>query len=222
MGHTKIRLKVKILQANGEALSAGSKVGPVNNFLHSLFSHVHIELNNMCITQSSGLYNYRSIIENLLNYGYDARYTHLRSSLFEKDTAGAMNGDDANLGHAIRREELQSGEIDLESHIHSDIFNQNKLLLSNVPMVIKFYESKPEFALMTTPTDVSKYTFKITEALLLVRKVKVANAIAIAHEAALLRTPARYFITRVEVKSFSIPKDLMSHSVPNLFLGKKV
>lgn len=219
LGHTTLRLRVKILQANGEALPQNCKVGPVNNFLHSLFSHVHIELNNMCITQSSGLYNYRCMIENLLNYGYDASLSHLANSLFVKDTAGAMSGSDDNLGHVKRREYAASGEFDLESHIHSDIFNQNKLLLSNCPMVIKFYKAKPEFALMTDPSDTAKYTIKITEALLVMRKVKVASAIAIAHEAALLKTPARYFITRVEVKNFSISKDLMSTSFPSLFIG---
>jgi hypothetical protein len=208
------------LQSTGEAITSDLKIGPINNFIHSLFSHIHIELNNTCITQTSGLYSYRSLLENLLNYGYDARESHLLSSGFVKDTAGSMDGSDSNLGHAKRRTQAGVGEFDLESPIHADIFNLNSLMLSNVAMVIKFYKSKPEFCLMGPPSETSRYTLKITDAQLLVRKVKLASAVAIAHETALSSISARYFITRVEVKHFSIPKDLMSHSVSNLFLGK--
>ncbi len=227
LGHTKLRIRAKILKDGGESTKdgeGGAKVlaGPVNNLLHSLFSQVHIELNNTCITQSAGLYNYRAMIENLLNYGVDARETHLRTSLFRKDS-GSMNHDEtSNVGFKYRKDVMEkSSEIDLESHIHADIFNVNKLLLSNVPLMIKFYKSKPSFVLMTdTATDKNKYTIKITEASLLVRKIKVSSSIALAHEAALLKTNARYFITRVEVKNHTIPKDLMSTCVNNLFIGE--
>lgn len=208
-----------ILLANGEPLPADCKVAPVNNFLHSLFSNVHIELNTMCITQSTGLYSYRALIENLINYGVDARETHLRSSFFKKDTAG-LNADDTNEGYVARRTWTNGGEFDMESFIHADIFNQNKYMLSNVPMTIKLYKSKPEFSLMSTTSDLSKYKVKISEAVLVIRKVKIAPAVSIAHEAALLKTPAKYPITRVEIKHFTIPKDLMTTSVDNLFIGQ--
>lgn len=208
-----------ILLANDDPLPAECKVAPVNNFLHSLFSSVHIELNTMCITQGAGLYSYRAMIENLINYGCDARDTHLRSSFFKKDTAG-LNGEDSNVGHVTRRGWTNNSEFDLESFLHCDLMNQNKYMLSNLPMTLKFYKSKPEFSLMTAPNDVNKYKIKITEAVLVIRKVKIAPAVAIAHEAALLKTTAKYPITRVEVKHFTIPKDLMTTSIDNLFIGQ--
>lgn len=66
------------------------KVGPINNFLHSLFSQVTLWLNNTQIENSNGSYAYRAYIENLLNYGKGAKTSHLRSCLFEKDTPGYM------------------------------------------------------------------------------------------------------------------------------------
>jgi hypothetical protein len=50
-------------------LEAADNVGPVNNFLHSLFSQVDVSLNGVLITNSSNTYGYRAYIENLLSYG---------------------------------------------------------------------------------------------------------------------------------------------------------
>lgn len=47
---------------------AGVVVGPVNNWLHSMFSQVDVYLNQKCITPPNNCYPYRAYIENLLNY----------------------------------------------------------------------------------------------------------------------------------------------------------
>ncbi len=54
--------KVKITRANGDNLEADDTVGPVNNFLHSLFSQVDVSLNGTLITNSTNTYAYRSYI----------------------------------------------------------------------------------------------------------------------------------------------------------------
>lgn len=220
LGHSKIRIKVRIVNDKGENLPANSPVAPVNNFLHSLFSNVQVELNQKCITSQSSMYGYKSYIDNILNYGSDARESHLTTSLFYKDTAGAMGACDANIGYKKRNSFATGGEIDLESHIHSDIFNQNKYLLNGVQMGIKFYKSRPEFALMTTEGDTVKYSIKITDAVLIIRKVKMSPALLVAHATTMLKHSARYPITRVEVKNVTIPRGIQSTSLENVFLGQ--
>lgn len=131
-----------------------------------------------------------------------------------------MEASEGNTGYVERRSKISKGEFDLESPIHSDIFNLNQLLLSEVPLTMKFYKAKPEFALMAPAGDDNKYIIKITDAQLVMRRVRVAATVATAHEASLLKVPARYFLDRVEVKNYTIPKDLMTYSVTNLFLGK--
>jgi hypothetical protein len=168
LSHAKIRIRVKILTEKNEPLTAAHSVAPVNNFLHSLFSNVQIELNQKCITPQSGLYNYRAMVENLLNYGGEAKNTHLTSSLFYKDTPGKMSAVDDNKGYSKRHSFAQAGEFDMESHIHSDIFNQNKYMLNGVQMVMKFYKSRSDFSLMVKQDDSNKYKIKITEAALVV------------------------------------------------------
>ena len=83
-------VKVKITQADGTNIANDAEVGPVNNFLHSLFSQVDISLNGTLITSSTNTYPYRAYIENLLSHGPDSKESQLTASLFYKDTPGRM------------------------------------------------------------------------------------------------------------------------------------
>jgi hypothetical protein len=81
-----------------EDLKQSHLVGSVNLFLHSLFFQVDISLNGKNITTSVNTYPYRCILETLLNYGDEAKKTHLTSSYFYKDTAGKMDSLAENQG----------------------------------------------------------------------------------------------------------------------------
>ena len=90
-GNSLLYVKAKITRANGNNLAAETNTGPVNLFLHSLFSQVDIELNGTLITSSTSTYPYRAMLETLLSYGEDAKTTQLTSALFYKDEAGKMD-----------------------------------------------------------------------------------------------------------------------------------
>jgi len=77
-------VKAKITKANGTALDAETKVGPVKLFLHSLFSQVDVSLNEQLISPSTNTYSYRAMIETLQNYGEDAKSSQLSMALFTK------------------------------------------------------------------------------------------------------------------------------------------
>lgn len=66
-------VRAKITRANGTNLEETDTVGPVNNFLHSLFSQVDVSLNGTQITNSTNTYPYRAYIETLLSYGSSAK-----------------------------------------------------------------------------------------------------------------------------------------------------
>lgn len=67
--YVKARLTTMVppVPAGQQAPPAGT-VGPVNNWLHSMFSQVDVYLNQKCITPPNNCYPYRAYIENLLNY----------------------------------------------------------------------------------------------------------------------------------------------------------
>lgn len=103
LAHTTLHLIAKIILDEPKVEKDVMNIAPVNNWMHSIFSQVDIYLNQKCITPPSNNYNYRAYIENLLNYGSDAKSSHLSSIVWEKDTAGkmdavAISGDSANTG----------------------------------------------------------------------------------------------------------------------------
>lgn len=216
LAHTTLHLvaKVKI----DETLTAGTaaEIGPVNNWLHSLFSQVDVHLNQKCISPPSNSYGYRAYIENLLNYGSAAKNSHLTTCMWYKDQSGKFN-DLANTGY-IKRKALVADEkaVELYSNLHCDIFNINKFMLNGVELGLKLIRSKDEFHLLGN----HKAHVEIIEANLFVRKVKINPSILLAHARALSVNTAKYPITRVEVKTVTIGTGIQSKSIDNIFLGQ--
>ena len=77
---TQLFEKAKITKANGTALD----VGPVNLFLHSLFSQADVSLSERLISPSTNTYPYRAMIETLLNYGEDVNQVNCLWLCFTK------------------------------------------------------------------------------------------------------------------------------------------
>ncbi|KFM62900.1 hypothetical protein X975_04584, partial [Stegodyphus mimosarum] len=91
LSQTQLYVKVIILKNDVKPITAESKVGPVNRFLHSIFSQVDISLNEKLVFTSNNTYPYRAMIEKLLNHGLDTKTSQLSSELFFKDTGEHMN-----------------------------------------------------------------------------------------------------------------------------------
>ena len=68
-GNTMLYVKAKVTALDGTNLPADAAFGPVNLFLHSLFSQLDISLNGTLITASTNTYPYRAMMETLLSYG---------------------------------------------------------------------------------------------------------------------------------------------------------
>lgn len=70
---------------------------------------------------------------------------------------------------------------------------------------------------MTSSKD---YTIRITEASLLVRRVKISPGILLAHARALSKATAKYPLTRVEVKAISMHAGVHGDTLDNVILGQ--
>lgn len=130
--NTMLYVKAKLTAADGTALADDAAVGPVNLFLHSLFSQVDISLNGTLITASTNTYPYRAMLETLLSYGEDAKKSQLTSALFYKDQADRMDSVDfddnaVNEGLFKRRAlAVESRTFDMMGRLHADIFFQDR------------------------------------------------------------------------------------------------
>ena len=191
-------------------------IGPVNNWLHSLFSQVDLSLNGRLITPSTNTYPFRAYMETLLTYGPAAKKSHLTGSLWYKDTAGHMDdAANANEGFSSRRKWIKnSRSVTMIGRPHVDLCFQDRLILNGVDMKMRFVRSKDVFNLMGNGRVV------IEDMSLFVRKVRVHPSVQLGHIKALDKTTAKYPLKRVETKVFSIPKHNMSANQENLFLGQ--
>ena len=220
-GNTLLYVKAKVTQADGTDLASDDVVGPVNLFLHSLFSQVDISLNGALITSSTNTYPYRAMLETLLSYGHDAKTSQLTSALYYKDTADNMDSLDfankPNEGLATRRRlASQSRVIDMMGRLHADIFFQDRYMINEVNTKIKLIRTKDTFCLM----GAGNFKVKITHASLFVRKVKLMPSVFLAHAKALERGTAKYPIRRVVCKSFAIPQNYLDVNHEKLFSGQ--
>ena len=180
------------------------------------------------VSNLSPTYAYQAILETLLNYGIDAKSTHLGASLYAKDTAshmdvvnpGADDNDGVNTGLKARYAYTsESKTVDMIGPIHSDIFFQSKFLLNGVELRLKLNRSKSQFCLVSSAQHPG-YKAVITGATLLVRKMKISPAVQLAHAEAMKQGPAKYPIQRCVIKVISIPGGTMSLNKDHIFLGQ--
>lgn len=226
LAHTMIAVNVKIV-ANG---TSNYKVAPVNNFLHSLFNQVDVYFNQKLVAPPNNAYPYRAYIETLLNYGPAAKNSHLTTALWYPDTPGAFStppgiapNDVAlhNDGQEIREAFTKEGKVvDMIGHLHCDVFNQDKFLLNGVEVRLRLVRSKDDFCLVESPVKDVSHKVQITDATLMVRRVKINPGVLVAHAKALSKATAKYPITRVEVKAFTMHSGVIGDTLDNVILGQ--
>lgn len=219
LAHTMLKASVQITPLNADT---DKFVGPVNNLLHSMFNQIDVYFNQKLVSPPNNTYPYRAYLETLLNYGPAAKNSHLTTVLWESDVAGKMDvapDSEENAGLKVRQSYLSGGKtVDMIGHLHCDVFNQDRFLLNGVEVRLRLVRSKDSFCLMNNSN--TDYKIHISEATLLVRRVKVSPTILIAHAKALSTTSAKYPITRVEIKTFTMHSGIVGDSLENVILGQ--
>lgn len=219
-----LKITAAIRRGDGSNLEADDDdiVGPVTNWLHSLFSQVDVSLNNVLLSPSTRNYAYRAFIETLLSYGPSAKNSFLTAEMWKEDTPGHVDKAVVtdNLGFAWRAgRTARSKKVQMMGRLHSDLFFQDRYLLNNVDLRIRLVRNKDEFCILTSSNDKS-YRVEITDAVFFARKVSVLPAIRMAHAKALEKGTAKYPIRRVATKVFSVAQGAHIINQENLYLGR--
>lgn len=220
---SRLYVKARIKHANGDSLKPTEYVGPINNFLHSMFSQVDVTVQNKLITSTTTHYPYKAMIQNMLSYGTDAKQSQLTTQLYLKDKTGhyddsdVQNGSNASL-YARSIYFSQSQTCDMEGPLLHDLFNLDRYMLNSLAINVKLYRSRPEFCLMTSETT-PNFEVVIEDIALKVCKLQVIPSIITAHAEKLKTTNAKYPFTRTEVRLISIATGSLSFNYNNLFNG---
>lgn len=224
LSKTLIEIKAEIRKLDGTRVADTVKVAPINNTLQSLFSQLDVTLNDVTVSSSNTTYPFRSYIENHLNYGSDAKRSRLCAGMYFIDDNITIHnpipddGETTNTGLKQRHSMCTGKTFDMIGGLHGDVFNQDRFLLNDVTLRLRFSRSKDQFVLMSSEANPS-FRIEIISAKLHIRKLKIAPNLILAHEKILATRSAKYPITRVEVKVFHLPQGQTSFTHDNLILG---
>ena len=218
-----LKLKCKITKANGTNIVAEDVVTMINYPIASLYSQVDILLGGKVISSSTNNYAFRAYLETLLNYGEDAKKTQLGMGLFYQDTPGQLNVLDPEGENSGLNERNEYGRLSrtvcLQGRIHSDIFNQGRLLINGVPLRITLHRQKNHFVLLSANQN-ADYKVKIIDIAFCLRKVQLTPHKFEEIQKRLEKGPALYHLNRVDIKTHSIAAGLTSLNWDNAILGQ--
>ena len=219
-------LKVKVLKADGSNLDGASKLGFANYPIASLVNQVDVILGGELISSTTNTYAHRSMLEVLLNYDKEAAESQLGCGLFCKDTTGQMEDMDItadpvlNTGLGTRSEWTKTSKtVELQGRTHSDLFNQEKLILNSVDLTVKLHCHKPEFCLLSADTAPA-YKITIADAIFYVKKLELTPSVFNGINTVLNNKNAQYAITKTTLKVFTVLRGQQSQHINNAFLGE--
>ena len=196
---------------------------PVNLMLHSMFRQVDFTLNDTLVTSSNDTYPYRAYLTTMLSYGEGPKKTFLEYlEYFYWDDHGEYDAD-SNL--AIARKNLRSGNsksTEVMGRLHVDMCMQERLIPNNVTAKFTLYRSDPEFCLLgqSSSGGGKKCQVIIEDASLVARRVKLAASEQLRLEKAISSTGARYPVTHVVTKHFTVGSGASSVDLDAMFTGQ--
>ncbi|XP_053207030.1 uncharacterized protein F54H12.2-like [Panonychus citri] len=201
MAATMLHIKVQVIDSTNEPTKNAVKAMMARNFGNALFEQVDLFLNGVNLCQASNMYHYQAFLEDLL-YKFPNPV------------------DTGNLSKKEPQFVVASRTYDLFFRLHLPICQQDRLMVNGIPMVFKLTRSPLTFPVWaTTEADTETYKTKITSLSLFIRRVKLFPDAQAGLITTLNKVPAKYFIIRNEMKSFTITKDVNMITVENLFNG---
>ena len=233
LSRTRLAVRCQVVKKTKPALylnqrtddsTALGKVGPINNFLHSLWSRVDVSLQDKLLTSADTNYSYLAYLETLLANSKAAKEGYLESVLFKKDSAEFFNAKDpvlgGNSGLKWRSEFVENSNIfDLSGPLLADVTQIQKYIPNGIPLNVKLYPTSSEWRLMSAESD-PDYEVKVISAVLHVAKVSVQPEILLAHSQLLKEKMAFFPYTKTEIKKFGLPKGAFSFTLDDPWQGR--
>lgn len=205
----------------GKTVTAGAKVGMVNNMIQSVFESVEVFVSNQATTKTDRNNGYNTFLQTICNHGEDALKTYFELSGFQKDTAGKMDSiDGTNDGFTKRRAMFKGTEnkVELIGKVFSPIFFQEKALPTQTSLRIILRQASKQFMMMHEDGD---FDVKITDAVLMVQKVHLVTGLKQSYIDLLEEGHAiPYFLRTPSINHITIEEGSSQYMRDNLFLGK--
>ena len=228
---------------------ATDKIGPVNGFLHFLFSQVEVKINGTSVENSNKMYPYRAYFDIISRHDIDTQMTQLNNEMFIPDQAGYFENydlEDEPLVYKLDNDYLNNKIVNRTGGTKKTnegyINRRNRFLTASADGEIELcgklhinLASTPKYMLNNVSVEIiltrsdpqfclmgvsGDYSVYISEAVFRYRKIKYSDRVAIGHLAGLERMNAQYPYKEVKMNSVSIPSGSESLTITNIHNGK--
>ena len=219
-------LVIKKLKPDGTADPAGpakdEEATPVNLSLHAMFNQIDIYINGVRMSQASGMYPYKAMIQTMLDNTADAKNTQLKAVGYKQETGKDLDAYSMTDPGIYWRHKLFRGSqsVEFEGPLLEDVLQVKRYLLNNLKVQIKLYPSQKQFYVMATD-DTKDYKIVLEDIVFKACMVKVNPGIILGHAKAMETRNALYNYTKYETKSYSIPANQRTVYLDNLFQGTR-
>lgn len=194
-------------------------VSPINLIGKTFFKQVKLYLGSKLVFDSGDKYAYRSFMETELNYGTDAKHSHLQSALYTSE-AGEKFDDADNEGFKERGKYFKDGNlVEVTAPLHIDLFMQDRYLLSGTDLRLELNRNSNDFVLQS-PQGATNAVLEIVQMKLFVRKVEILDSVGLALEKTMHSFAAKYPIRRVMLTNLHIPSTSQSTPLNTLYSGQ--
>ena len=219
LSRTRLSVTVQILAEDGTGVKDADKCALVNNSMSSLFASAQVSLKNSVISHSDFNYPYRAFLETALNYSNDVKTYRLSGQGYIQDQPSKFDSQE-NFGYKGRKlQTLEGNAFEYVGPLHVDVCSQHLLLPSMLDFSVTLTPSRQEFALQNFDHATKPFRYVITDAKLLVTKVKLYAPAAVLFEQTIAKSPARMPIEYVKINTLSVPAGVKSHARDNIFHG---
>ena len=174
---TYLLIRAKVVRGVGTDIAADTPMARVNNWLHSLFSHVDAYLNDTFVTPSVNTYPFRAYVDTVLSYGAEANNIQLTSQLWYNDT----KVDGGNGGLVERWSHIsESRVVEMMGRLHVDLFLKDIFILNGPSVKIRLVRTNDAFSLIAGGKK-PDYKVQIVDDVLFARKAVLSPNVQMAH-----------------------------------------
>lgn len=225
--NSRIKISCRLTDGNGQPLADGEPVAPINLVLQSMFSQVDCSLQQTSVSALGNNYPYRAYLDTVLqkkNWNVVDRQSQLFIKDVTSDGSNAMDDPDpttgTNEGLYKRYSYLRRGKIlEMEGPLYLDFFQQNKVILNGVGLMLKFWPSKNSFRLMSS-NDTPDYHLQIVDATFRLCVQTPNSALLVAHDKMSKQSPAIYPLSGTTIKIASIGAGNYGFTTDDMFQGE--
>jgi hypothetical protein len=209
-----------------------NNVSVINNLLNSFWQQIDLSIGDTQTTVSLQTYAWKSYFENLVGFSDDAKKSYMSSlgwfcdELFESPHKPNVIRNKI-IRHvspegvdSTKNNEQSTGRIhELFGKLNFDLAFQGRALLGGLRLKFKLVPNPAEFYIMCSDEKITPKV-EFIEIALNITRAKVDNEVVEAHLKALEITPARYPITRLDVKTTTINAGTLNTTLENVINGQ--